>query len=110
MITKDYHWSGNFTQTEGFGRGREPVRWICCSRLNLTEELPVGQHGGGQILVSPVLLRRVKDLLIEDMIVSEVRVKPTHACVMLQDVVAVEMVSNIEVRIAIYFWSSHHTE
>lgn len=93
MVAKHDDGRSHLAETERLGVLREGVVGVGRTRLDLAEQLAVGEHLGGEDGLGPVGARGVEDGLVEDVVVAEVGVGAAQAGVVLQDVVAVEVVT-----------------
>jgi len=88
--------SGNLAQTEGLDGLGEGVGGVNSSRVDLSDQLPIGKLFGVEDVFGLVCGSLSKDVGVEDVVVAEVGVEPAHACIVLEDVVAVELVEGEE--------------
>lgn len=94
FITKGHDWRSHLSKTECFRRGCECIVGVCGARNNLSEEFGVDEMLTGEDLRGPVHFCGVEDGLVEDVVVAEVGVGATYTSVVLEDVVAVQIVAD----------------
>lgn len=86
----------NLTKAELFRCCRECVVRVDRATLNLSKDLTMRQLLRRHCFINPPLLTSIKHRLIKHMVVAQERVGAAQACVMLQDVVSVQVVEREE--------------
>lgn len=96
LVTKSHNRGNQLSNAEGFNGGREAVGGVGVSRNDLTVKFGINELLTGNSLVGPPGFAGLENLLVKDVVVAEVSILTTQTCVMLQDTVDIEIITDIK--------------